>query len=202
MADRPRARRGDGVTMAPGTSPGKALGLLAAAVVLACLALLVLCGWPVPPQRPPPPEPSRAATPSPPTTPAVAAEPEPPPSAERDEASAPPPEPQGPDAEAPPPTLPSGIGLYPPPGTDPIKIGLVVPDDFELPEGFLRHYQVTDDGQELPPILLFHPVYELVGTDGRPLPLPEDRVVPPELAPPGMPQEWLVVPEPREEEGR
>ena len=58
--------------------------------------------------------------------------------------------------------MPSGIGLFPPPGTDPIKVGIVVPDDFELPEGYLRHYQVTDDGQELEPILLFHPDYELL----------------------------------------
>ena len=92
--------------------------------------------------------------------------------------------------------MPSGIGLFPPPGTDPIKLGIVVPDDFELPEGYLRHYQVTDDGQELEPILLFHPDYELLDDAGNPIPLPPDRVVPPELAPPGLPIRTLEVPAP------
>ena len=95
----------------------------------------------------------------------------------------------------------SGIGLFPPPGTDPVKIGIVVPDDFPLPEGYLRHHQVTDDGQPMPPILMFHPDYELLDERGQPIPLPEDRVVPPELAPEGLPIELLVPPEPREEEG-
>lgn len=211
MADHPRARRNDGVTMAPGASPGKAVALLAVAVSLACVALLVLFGWPTrapsPPEAPPLAAPGAseereavAAAPAPPAEePAPAAEPEN--AAERAapaEAESPRELPEVGDAE----TLPSGIGLFPPPGTDPIKIGLVVPDDFELPEGYLRHYQVTDDGQELPPILLFHPDYELLGPDGKPIPLPENHVVPPELAPPDLPIELLVVPEPRQEERR
>jgi hypothetical protein len=197
--------------MAPGTNPGKSIVLLAAAVALVCVALLVLFGRPA--AAPPPGPPEEAA-------PAAVAEPESEPAAPSDEApaaSAPAapatpapraqpaaPEP-GPVAEAAPdegsaPTLPSGIGLFPPPGTDPIKVGIVVPDDFELPEGFLRHYQVTDDGQELEPILLFHPDYELLDDAGQPIPLPPDRVVPPELAPPGMPIRMVAVPEPRPED--
>ena len=94
-----------------------------------------------------------------------------------------------------------GIALFPPPGTDPVKSGIVVPEDFPLPEGYLRHYQVTDDGQPMPAILMFHPDYELLDERGEPIPLPADRVVPPELAPDGLPIELLVPPEPRAEEG-
>ena len=42
---------------------------------------------------------------------------------------------------------PSGIALFPPLGTDPLKRGILVPEDFELPEGYVRHYQATDDGE-------------------------------------------------------
>jgi hypothetical protein len=105
------------------------------------------------------------------------------------------------DELGPEPVVPSGIGLYPPPGTDPTKIGIVVPEDFPLPEGYLRHYQVTDDGQSMPAILMFHPDYVLLDERGAPVPLPADRVVPPGLAPPGLPIEMLVPPAPRVEEG-
>lgn len=91
---------------------------------------------------------------------------------------------------------PTGIALFPPPGTDPPKVGLVVPEDFELPEGYVRHHQTTDDGVELPAILMFHPDYEWLDENGVPIPLPPDLVVPPELAPPGMPIDRLVIPEP------
>ena len=47
-------------------------------------------------------------------------------------------------------------------GTKPTKIGIVVPDDFELPEGYVRHFQANEDGELLPAILLFHPDYEWV----------------------------------------
>ena len=81
----------------------------------------------------------------------------------------------------------TGIQAFPPAGTSPPLPGLIVPEDFELPEGYVRHHQVTDDGQELPAILMFHPDYkEWVGADGQPVAIPSDRVVPPELAPPGM----------------
>ena len=92
---------------------------------------------------------------------------------------------------------PSGIALFPPPGTDPPKPGIIVPDGFELPPGYVRHHQVTDDGTQLPPILTFHPDFEWVDAQGEPIALPEDHVVPPDLAPPGMPVEILDVPETR-----
>lgn len=90
---------------------------------------------------------------------------------------------------------PTGIALFPPPGTDPIKRGIIVPDDFELPPGYLRHYQVTDDGKPLPPILLYHPDFQPVDEHGKAIPLPADRVVPPEMAPPGLRIQMLEVPE-------
>lgn len=85
----------------------------------------------------------------------------------------------------------AGLGVFPPPGTKPIKRGIVVPDDFELPPGYVRHYQTTDDGRRLPPILMFHPDYAGADANGNPLPVPEDRIVPPDMAPPGMPVEIL-----------
>lgn len=90
---------------------------------------------------------------------------------------------------------PSGIALFPPPGTNPPKPGLIVPDDFELPPGYVRHHQVTDDGTPLPPILMFHPDFDWVDAQGRKIQLPADLVVPPELAPPGMPLERLEIPD-------
>jgi len=89
-----------------------------------------------------------------------------------------------------------GIAAFGLPGTDPPRPGVVVPDDFELPAGYVRHYQTTDDGRQLPPILTVHPDYELVDAQGRVVPLGPDRAVPPELAPPGMPVRTLDVPEP------
>lgn len=88
----------------------------------------------------------------------------------------------------------TGIALFHP-GTKPIKKGIVVPDDFPLPSGYLRHYQTTDEGQQLPAILMFHPDYKPVDASGNPLPIPENRIVPPELAPPGLPIKMLDVPE-------
>jgi len=88
-----------------------------------------------------------------------------------------------------------GIGVFPPPGTKPIKQGIVVPEGFELPPGYVRHYQATDDGKMLPAILMFHPDYQPMDARGNPIPVPENRVVPPELAPPGMPVQMLDVPE-------
>ena len=85
----------------------------------------------------------------------------------------------------------AGLAVFPPPGTKPIKQGIIVPDGFELPEGYVRHYQTTDDGRRLPPILMFHPDYEGVDAAGNPIALPADRIVPPEMAPRGMPLERL-----------
>lgn len=89
----------------------------------------------------------------------------------------------------------TGIHVFPAPGTKRIKPGIIVPDDFELPPGYARHYQATDKGQMLQPILMFHPDFELVDEAGHPLPVPADRVVPPEMAPPGLALETLQVPE-------
>ena len=88
-----------------------------------------------------------------------------------------------------------GITVFPLPGTKPIKRGLVVPDDYPLPEGYVRHYQTTDDGEQLPAILMFHPDYDFVNDRGEPIAVPADRVVPPDLAPPGLEPKMLDVPE-------
>ena len=87
-----------------------------------------------------------------------------------------------------------GLAAIPPPGTNPVKSGLVVPEDFELPAGYVRHYQTTDDGKRLEAILMFSPDYEFVDEQGTPIPVPEDGIVPPEMAPPGMPLRTLKLP--------
>ena len=67
---------------------------------------------------------------------------------------------------------------------------------FELPEGSVRHYQSTDDGEQLPAILMFHPDYEFVNEAGQVVKLPEDGIVPPEMAPPGLKTDQVLeVPE-------
>ncbi len=111
----------------------------------------------------------------------------PPPASNELPPAEPPPLPEIPDGPDGPVGGPSGIAAFPPLGTDPPKAGLLVPDDFELPEGYVRHYQATDDGELLPPILMFHPDFEFLDPNGEPIPLPENLIVPPELAPPGMP---------------
>ncbi|WP_281333535.1 hypothetical protein [Polyangium sp. 6x1] len=88
----------------------------------------------------------------------------------------------------------TGIHAFPAPGTKRIKQGLVVPDDFPLPPGYVRHYQATDKGRMLEPILLYHPDYELVDENGKVIPIPPDRVVPPDMAPEGLPLATLDVP--------
>lgn len=94
----------------------------------------------------------------------------------------------------------SGLGAFQPPGTRPPLIGLAVPADFELPPGYVRHHQATDDGQRIEAILMFSPDVQWVDAQGRPLALPADRVVPPELAPPGLPLRRIVVPAPLDPE--
>jgi len=89
-----------------------------------------------------------------------------------------------------------GIAAFGLPGTKPPKSGVIVPEGFQLPEGFVRHYQTTDDGQQLPPILMVDPDYELVDANGKPVTM-SDGVVPQELVPPGMPVQMLEVPERR-----
>jgi hypothetical protein len=90
---------------------------------------------------------------------------------------------------------PEGLAVFPPKGTNPPKAGLVVPDDYQLPEGYVRYYQITDEGQRLEPILMFSPDYAFMGPDGKPVALPADGIVPPEMAPPGLPLRTLVLPD-------
>jgi len=91
-----------------------------------------------------------------------------------------------------------GLGAFSPPGTRPPLVGLAVPEDFVLPEGYVRHHQTTDDGQNIEPILMFSPDRPPVDAANRPIAIPKDRVVPPELAPPGMPIRRIVIPAPLE----
>ena len=92
----------------------------------------------------------------------------------------------------------TGIGAFSPPGTKPTLVGLAVPEDFVLPEGYVRHYQTTDDGQPIEPILMYAPDRPVLDATGQPIAVPRNRVVPPELAPPGLPQRRIVVPAPAE----
>lgn len=87
-----------------------------------------------------------------------------------------------------------GLGAFNPPGTSPPLQGLAVPDDFELPEGYVRHHQVTDDGEPIQAILMFSPDFEFYDESGNRVELPADRVVPPELAPPGLPIQPVEIP--------
>ena len=83
----------------------------------------------------------------------------------------------------------TGLDAFPRPGEKPLKAGLIVPEGYPLPPGYVRHYQTTDDGAQLPAILMFHPDHPPPGVE-----IPADRVVPRALAPPGMPVEWLTPP--------
>ncbi|MFY0575717.1 hypothetical protein ACN28S_16360 [Cystobacter fuscus] len=132
--------------------------------------------------------PTRVTVTRPPPPPRMGSTPAPLPHAE---------DPSSPEPVMPPdePAEPSdGVHLYRQ-GTKPLKQGLVVPEDFELPPGYVRHYQSTDDGQPVKAILMFHPNYHPTDSKGQPVELPANRVVPMELAPPGMPLEVLELPE-------
>lgn len=91
-----------------------------------------------------------------------------------------------------------GIGAFNPPGTKPPLEGVAVPEDYELPEGYVRHYQATDDGQAIEPILMYSPDYEFFDENGNKIEMPEDRVVPPEHVPPGLEPRIIDIPKPRE----
>ena len=93
-----------------------------------------------------------------------------------------------------------GIGAFNPPGTSPPLEGLAVPEDYPLPEGYVRHFQTTDDGQDIEPILMYHPDFEFFDANGNRVPIPEDRVVPPDQAPDGFPIRPIQIPKPRERE--
>lgn len=90
----------------------------------------------------------------------------------------------------------TGLGAFSPPGTRPPLVGLAVPEDFTLPDGYVRHHQATDDGQRIEPVLMFAPDRQFVDAAGQPIAIPKDRVVPPELAPPGMPVRRIKIPAP------
>lgn len=92
----------------------------------------------------------------------------------------------------------SGLAAFSPPGTRPPLVGLAVPEDFALPDGYVRHHQATDDGQRIEPVLMFAPDRQFVDAAGQPIAIPKDRVVPPELAPPGMPVRRIKIPAPVE----
>lgn len=88
----------------------------------------------------------------------------------------------------------TGLGAFNPPGTSPPLLGLAVPEGYKLPEGYVRHHQVTDEGVAIEPILMFAPDFTLYDRQGRPIQMPADRVVPPALAPPGMPLRQIRIP--------
>ncbi|HLL18376.1 MAG TPA: hypothetical protein VK439_06320, partial [Rubrivivax sp.] len=90
----------------------------------------------------------------------------------------------------------SGLGAFSPPGTRPPLVGLAVPKDFVLPQGYVRHHQSTDDGQDIEPILMFSPDFQLVDGARQPIAMPADRVVPPALAPAGLPIRHIAIPAP------
>ena len=88
----------------------------------------------------------------------------------------------------------SGLGAFNPPGTSPPLVGLAVPENFVLPKGYVRHHQATDDGQRIEAILMFAPDFNPVDANNVRVELPKNRVVPPELAPPGLPLRRIVIP--------
>jgi hypothetical protein len=90
----------------------------------------------------------------------------------------------------------TGLAAFSPPGTRPPLVGLAVPEDFSLPDGYVRHHQATDDGQRIEPVLMFAPDRQFVDAAGQPIAIPKDRIVPPELAPPGMPVRHIKIPAP------
>lgn len=90
----------------------------------------------------------------------------------------------------------TGLGAFSPPGTRPPLVGLAVPEDYPLPPGYVRHYQATDDGQRIEPILMYSPDRPPLDALGRPVAVPANRVVPADQAPAGLPLRQIVVPAP------
>lgn len=90
----------------------------------------------------------------------------------------------------------SGLGAFPPPGTSPPLVGLAVPDDYVMPEGYVRHTQATDDGQRIEAILMYSPDFEFFDSAGRRIEIPQNRVVPADMAPPGLPIRLIEIPAP------
>lgn len=92
----------------------------------------------------------------------------------------------------------TGLGAFSPPGTSPPLKGLAVPPDYVLPPGYVRHGQATDDGQAIEPILMYSPDFEGFDSKGERIDVPESRIVPAHLAPPGLPVRVIEIPPPRE----
>lgn len=197
----PSSPEGDGVRVTARRGRGTAAGLALAAVLVLAAGLAWLL-WPAPPAVPTEAAPAQVAAPSRPA-PAVRGDsrlPEEPPelpSLDPDDLAVHfrpgDPEPTGAELitalhEA---GIRTGLGAFNPPGTSPPLEGLAVPDDFELPEGYLRHHQSTDGGEGIEPILMFAPGAVFLDAQGRPITLPANGVVPPELAPPGLPIRWV-----------
>jgi hypothetical protein len=95
----------------------------------------------------------------------------------------------------------SGLGAFNPPGTSPPMIGLAVPDDYVLPQGYVRHFQATDDGQRIEPILMYSPDFEFFDSAGQSINIPDNRVVPDNMAPPGLAIRPIKIPDPLEPGG-
>ncbi len=94
----------------------------------------------------------------------------------------------------------TGLAAFNPPGTRPNLVGLAVPENFVLPKGYVSHHQSTDDGQKVEAILMFAPDFQMLDAAGKPVAMPQDRIVPPELAPPGLPIRRIVIPAPLDPE--
>ena len=92
----------------------------------------------------------------------------------------------------------SGLGAFNPPGTSPPLVGLAVPEDYPLPEGYVRHFQATDDGQAIEPILMYSPDYEFLDAAGQAIEIPADRVVRVAQAPAGLPIRQVRIPPPQD----
>ena len=90
----------------------------------------------------------------------------------------------------------SGLGAFNPPGTSPPMIGLAVPEDYILPEGYVRHFQATDDGQRIEPILMYSPDFDFFDSNGQQIAIPDNRVVPDNMAPPGLAIRPIRIPTP------
>jgi len=209
MASQPEALRRDGVRVVRTSATRRVIwltvlgmGVVVLAVVAALLGLRVSGRNPIAEApRPPtdvaaaaPPDASRFVVPPPAPEPVTRATPpaaQPARAVPRPAAGGAPPAKEDEPFTIGDPNERSGLRVFPPMGTKPIKRGIIVPDDFELPPGYVRHFQSTDDGQRLPAILMFSPDYEWVDAQGHPLALPPDRIVPPEMAPPGIPIKML-----------
>lgn len=88
-----------------------------------------------------------------------------------------------------------GLAAFNAPGTSPLLRGIVVPEGFKLPAGYVRHYQATDDGEMLEAILMFAPDLKDISANGRRFAIPDNRVVPTELAPAGLPIRFVEIPD-------